>query len=60
MKALKIIGIILLSIAILLTITYILLPKEPGELLDFDDPYRKDRALAESDNYMAATGTPYK
>ena len=59
MKFLKISGIALLVIILLLAVIYLVLPKGPGELLEFDDPYRQERTLAESENFMAATGTPW-
>ena len=59
MKALKIIGIVLLLIVLVLSITYALLPKGPGELMVFDDTYRTERTLATADDYMAVAGTPW-
>ncbi|HDP81128.1 MAG TPA: gamma-glutamyltransferase family protein [Spirochaetes bacterium] len=38
---------------------YLLLPKGPGELMEFDDPYKKDRPAAVGKTQMAATGTPW-
>lgn len=59
MKILKAIGLGLLVLASVLLIVYLVLPKGPGELMEFDDPYRTERILAGGDRYMAAAGTPW-
>ena len=46
MKALKAIVAGLLILALVLLVIYLVLPKGPGELMDFDDPYRTERILA--------------
>ena len=58
-KVLKKVGIVLLSIILVLGIIYLCLPKGPRETIAFDDPYRTERSLAVSENYMASTGTPW-
>ena len=58
-KVLKKVGIVLLSIILVLGIVYLCLPKGPRETMAFDDPYRTERSLAVSENYMASTGTPW-
>lgn len=58
-KGLKIFGISALTLVLALTIVYLCLPKKPAEYMEFDDPYRKERALATGESYMASTGTPW-
>ena len=58
-KILKRIGIVLLCIVLVLGIGFLCLPKSPRETIPFDDPYRTERSLAVSENYMASTGTPW-
>ena len=58
-KLLKITAIALASLAALLGIVYLFLPKGPGEIMAFDDPYRVDRPAAVGVREMAATGTPW-
>ena len=58
-KFFKWLGIVLAGIIILLCFSYLCLPKGPRETMEFDDPYRTERTLAESDHNMASTGTPW-
>ena len=55
----KWLGIVLAGVIVLISIGFLLLPKEPRETMEFDDPYRTERTLAQSDHYMASTGTPW-
>lgn len=58
-KVFKRIGIVLLCVVLLLGITYLCMPGDDREMMEFEDPYRTERTLAVSDNYMASTGTPW-
>ena len=58
-KFFKWLGIVLAGIVLLLCLVYLCLPKGTRETMEFDDPYRTERTLASSDNYMASTGTPW-
>ena len=55
----KWLSIVLAGVILLISIGFLLLPKEPRETMEFDDPYRTERTLAQSDHYMASTGTPW-
>ena len=55
----KWLSIVLAGVILLISIGFLLLPKEPREIMEFDDPYRTERTLAQSDHYMASTGTPW-
>ncbi len=55
----KLLGMILAGVIIILCVGYLFLPKGPRETMEFDDPYRTERTQAESDHYMASTGTPW-
>ena len=59
LKVSKWIGISLLSIILLLVIVYLILPKGPREVMDFEDPFHTSRDAIRSDGYMASTGTPW-
>ena len=59
LKILKWVGISIVSIALILLIIFAFLPKEPDEIMEFDDPYRTERFVVMSDSYMASTGTPW-
>ncbi|MFB0921455.1 MAG: gamma-glutamyltransferase, partial [Oscillospiraceae bacterium] len=59
LKILEWLGISLLSIILIITVVYLLLPKGPRDTMEFDDPYHTARNAVESDDYMAATGTPF-
>lgn len=59
LKVLKWIGISLLSIIVILAAVYAIVPKNPRDPMEWDDPYRTERQLAASDEYMASTGTPW-
>ena len=59
LKTLKWLGICIVSLAVILGVVYLCLPKGTRETMEFDDPYRTERTLAVSRNYMAATGTPW-
>ncbi|MDY0064440.1 MAG: gamma-glutamyltransferase, partial [Bacilli bacterium] len=58
-KALLITVIVLVSFIGLFGLTYAVLPKGPREIMEFDDPFHVSREEVTSDNYMAATGTPW-
>lgn len=58
-KLFKWLGILLAGVILLLCLGYLCLPKGPRETMEFEDPYRTERTLAESDHYMASTGTPW-
>ena len=55
----KLVGIVIAGVILLLCLGFLCLPKGPRETMEFDDPYRTERVLAESDHYMASTGTPW-
>lgn len=59
MKIIKAIGAGLAVLAAVLLVIYLVLPKGPRELMEFDDPYRTERTLAEGDEYMVVAGTPW-
>lgn len=59
LKILKWLGLSLLSVILILTVVYLLLPKGPRDTMEFDDPYHTARDAVESDAYMASTGTPW-
>jgi len=48
-----------LGLVLILSIVYLILPKGPKDLMDFNDPYQVSRTSVKSENYMAATGTPW-
>jgi gamma-glutamyltranspeptidase/glutathione hydrolase len=59
MKALKAVLYSLLGIVAVIVIVYLLLPKGPGELMEFSDPYHVARSSVTAKEYMASTGTPW-
>ena len=58
-KFFKWLGMVLAGVIIILCVGYLFLPKGPRETMEFDDPYRTERTQAESDQFMASTGTPW-
>ena len=52
-------GIVIAGVILLICLGFLCLPKGTRETMEFDDPYRAERTLAESDQYMASTGTPW-
>ncbi|HSV95352.1 MAG TPA: gamma-glutamyltransferase [Spirochaetota bacterium] len=63
MKALRVIlkttGVALVSLCALLVTIYLFLPKGPRGLMEFDDPFGKERPTAVAERHMAATGNPW-
>ncbi len=59
MKILIRTGLGLLILAGILFLVYVILPKGPRELMEFDDPHQVSRKLVKADQYMASTGTPW-
>lgn len=51
--------IVLLSLISVFAVVFLVLPKGPRDLMAFDDPFHVSRTSVVSDNYMAATGTPW-
>ena len=58
-KFLKAAAILSVSAAVLLVLLYLILPGRPGGLMEFDDPYMKDRPSVHGQRFMASTGTPW-
>ena len=58
-RILKRAGIGLAGLIALTALVFLCLPKGPRDPMEFADPYRTERTLAVSDNYMASTGTPW-
>ena len=58
-KVLKAVLIIAASAAVVLTITYFILPHGPRDTMQFNDPYRTERTSVTGEKYMAAAGTPW-
>ncbi len=48
-----------IATALILVVIYLVLPKEPDEIMEFDDPHRVARDSVSADRHMAATGTPW-
>jgi gamma-glutamyltranspeptidase/glutathione hydrolase len=44
---------------VLLAVVFLLLPKGPREQMGFDDPWRKPRAMATADEFIAVAGNPW-
>jgi gamma-glutamyltranspeptidase/glutathione hydrolase len=59
MKALKVILFSVLGVVAAAVIVYVLLPKGPGELMEFNDPYHVARKSVVAHEYMASTGSPW-
>ncbi|MBI4832563.1 MAG: gamma-glutamyltransferase [Candidatus Lindowbacteria bacterium] len=59
MKILRRIVYAVITIILILTGVYVMLPKGPREPMEFDDPYQTARKSVKADDYMAATGTPW-
>ena len=58
-KVLKITVIFFASLVLILGLIYLILPKGPRELMEFDDPFHVSRTSVVSENFMASTGTPW-
>ena len=56
LKAVKYFALGLLSVIVLVVVVYLFLPKGPRELMEFDDPFGRERPAAVAEQY-GATGT---
>jgi gamma-glutamyltranspeptidase / glutathione hydrolase len=59
LKILKIMAMTIAGLVLVLTVTYLFLPKGPRETMPIDDPYGKDRPAARADKYMVSAGNPW-
>lgn len=59
LKIAKIFGITIAAIVLLLFVIYLFLPKQPDEIMAFDDPWHVNRPVAHANTFMASTGTPW-
>ncbi len=59
LKALRYFALGLLAIVVLAGVIYLMLPKGPRDLMEFDDPCGKERPVAVAEKYMAATGNQW-
>ncbi|MBP7604276.1 MAG: gamma-glutamyltransferase [Spirochaetes bacterium] len=59
LKAVKYFALGLLSVIVLVVVVYLFLPKGPRELMEFDDPFGRERPAAVAEQYMAATGNQW-
>ena len=58
-RILRVIGIVLLVIAILLGGVYLALPNGPRDPMTFNDPWRQDRPMVQASSYAVVAGTPW-
>ena len=59
MKVLRRVLYVVLGVVILALVVFLLLPRGPKDLMEFDDPHRVSRKSVQAESYMAATGTPW-
>ncbi|GAB4336606.1 MAG: gamma-glutamyltransferase family protein [Candidatus Abyssubacteria bacterium] len=59
MKYVKISASVIIGLTVMLFLVYLVLPKGPEELMEFDDPCQVPRESVRAESHMAATGTPW-
>lgn len=52
-------GLVIAGLVVILGVIYLVLPKGPRETMPFDDPHLHGRNAVSSEQFMAATGTPW-
>lgn len=52
-------GLVIAGLAVILGVIYLVLPKGPRETMPFNDPHLHGRTPVSSEQFMAATGTPW-
>ena len=59
MKKLKIVLYLIVGLIAVAIVVFLMLPRGPYDLMEFDDPHKTRRDSVTADKFMAATGTPW-
>ena len=59
MKKLKMAICLIVGLMAVAIVIFLMLPRGPYDLMEFDDPHKTERDSVTADKFMAATGTPW-